>query len=154
MIGETVVLQEYQQLCIRRVWRYQRGNQNPYIEEEQTTQWPKEKVQKDKQRSTKHTYKTKDRVIRTPLKTGDELRCYRRVSSSCSTSDTRRVNLVTNPVISQIIVHYLTDKIFGHWPFLFIRLYNFSFFSYSDVKKARLLLKSVRETNPKHPPGK
>ena len=27
-----------------------------------TTQWPKEKVQKDKQRSTKHTYKTKDRV--------------------------------------------------------------------------------------------
>jgi hypothetical protein len=31
------------------------GNQNPYIEEEQTTQWPKEKVQNDKQRSTKHT---------------------------------------------------------------------------------------------------
>ena len=31
------------------------GNQNPYIEEEQTTQWSKEKVQKDKQRSTKHT---------------------------------------------------------------------------------------------------
>lgn len=25
---------------------------------------------------------------------------------------------------------------------------------YSDVKKARLLLKSVRDTNPKHPPGK
>ena len=41
------------------------GNQNPYIEEEQTTQWPKEKVQKDKQRSTKYTYKTKDRVTRT-----------------------------------------------------------------------------------------
>ena len=38
------------------------GNQNPYIEEEQTTQWPKEKVQRDKQRSTKHAYKTKDRV--------------------------------------------------------------------------------------------
>ena len=29
-----------------------------------TTQWPKEKEQKDKQRSTKHTYKTKDRVTR------------------------------------------------------------------------------------------
>jgi hypothetical protein len=28
-----------------------------YIEEEQTTQWPEEKTQKDKQRSTKHTYK-------------------------------------------------------------------------------------------------
>ena len=71
----------------RRVWRYQRVNQNPYIEEEQTTQWlkeegqttqwlkeegqttqwPKEKEQKDKQRSTKHTHKTKDRVTRTPL---------------------------------------------------------------------------------------
>ena len=33
--------------------RYQRGNQNPYIKEEQTTQWPKEKVQNDKQRSRK-----------------------------------------------------------------------------------------------------
>ena len=47
-------------------------NQNPYIEE-QTTHWPKEKVQKDKQRSTKHAYKSKDRVTRTPLKTGGEL---------------------------------------------------------------------------------
>jgi hypothetical protein len=63
------------------------------------TQWPKEQVQKDKQRSTKHTYKTKDRVTRTPLKTGGELKCSGRVSSSCSTSDIRRVNLVTNPVI-------------------------------------------------------
>ena len=38
------------------------GNQSPYIGEEQITQWPKDKVQKDKQRSTKHTQKTKDRV--------------------------------------------------------------------------------------------
>ena len=43
--------------CLRKVWRYQRGNQNLYIEEEQTTQLPKEKVQKDQQRSTKHTHK-------------------------------------------------------------------------------------------------
>jgi len=42
--------------------RCYRGNNNPYIEKGQTTQWPKEKVQKDKQRSTKHIYKTKDRV--------------------------------------------------------------------------------------------
>jgi len=76
------------------------GNQNPHIEEGQTTQWPKEKVQKDKQQSTKHTYKTKDRATRTPLKNGGELMCSGRVSSFCSTSDTRRVNLVTNPVIS------------------------------------------------------
>ena len=39
-----------------------------YIEELKTTEWPKEKVRKDKQRSTKHTRKTKDRVARTPLK--------------------------------------------------------------------------------------
>ena len=61
-----------------------------YIEEEQTIQRSKKQVQKDKQRSTKHAQKTKDRVTRTPLKTGDEL--SGRVSSSCSTSDTHRVN--------------------------------------------------------------
>ena len=37
----------------RRVWQFQRGNQSPSIEKEQTTQWPKEKGQMDKQRSTK-----------------------------------------------------------------------------------------------------
>ena len=47
------------------------------------------KVQKDKQRSTKHIHDTKDRVTRTPLETGCELRCSGTVSSSCSTSDTR-----------------------------------------------------------------
>jgi hypothetical protein len=45
----------------------------------------------NKHRSTKHTGKTKDRVTRTPLKTGDEL--------WCSNSGGRRVNLVRNPVI-------------------------------------------------------
>jgi len=30
----------------------------------------KEKIQKDKQRSTKHTHKTKDRATQTPIKTG------------------------------------------------------------------------------------
>jgi hypothetical protein len=54
----------------RRARRYQSGTKNPYIEEEETTQWPKEKVHKDKQLSTKHTHTTKDRVTRTPLKTG------------------------------------------------------------------------------------
>jgi hypothetical protein len=44
----------------------------------------------------KHIYKTKDRV----LNNGGELRCSGRVGSFCSTSDTRRVNLVANPVIS------------------------------------------------------
>ena len=58
------------------------GNQNPHIEKEQTTQWPKEKVQKDKQRSTKHTQKTKVRATRTLQKTGSELRCSGKVSNS------------------------------------------------------------------------
>ena len=61
----------------------------------------KKKVQKDKQRSTKHIYKTKDGVTQIPLKAGGELRFSGRVSSSCSTSDTCRVNLITNPVISR-----------------------------------------------------
>ena len=58
------------------------------------TKWPKEKVQKDKQRSTKHIHKPKDRVTRTPLKIGGEISCSGSVSSSCSTSRTRRINLV------------------------------------------------------------
>jgi LysM repeat protein len=46
------------------------GNPNPYIEEEQTTQWPKDKVQKDKQRSTKHIrgLQTMERHLLTYLK--------------------------------------------------------------------------------------
>jgi hypothetical protein len=51
---------------------------------------PKEKGQKDKQRSSKHTHKTKDQVTQTPLKKRDEFRCSGRVSSSCSTSGLRR----------------------------------------------------------------
>jgi hypothetical protein len=47
----------------------------------------------------KHTHKTKDRVTRTPLKTGGEPRWSGRVGSSCSTNGTHRVNLVTNSVI-------------------------------------------------------
>jgi hypothetical protein len=81
----NIVLSCTFQVVTEKSLKIPKGNQNPYIEEEQTTQWPKEKVQKDKQRSTKHTYKTKDRVTRTSLKTGSELRCYGRVSSSCST---------------------------------------------------------------------
>jgi hypothetical protein len=61
------------------------GNQNP----ERTRQHNGQK-KKDKHQSTKHTHKSKDRVTRTPLKTG-------RINSI---SATRRVNLVTNTVIS------------------------------------------------------
>ena len=40
------------------------------MEKEQTTQYQKKKDQKNKQRSKKHTHKTKDQVTRTWLKTG------------------------------------------------------------------------------------
>ena len=59
-----------------------------------TTQWPEGKVEKDKERYTKHTHKTKDRVTRTRLKFGGELRCSGRVGRSRSTSGTHRVNKV------------------------------------------------------------
>jgi len=44
-------------------------------------------------------HKAKDQVTQTPLKIGDELMFSGRVTSSCSTSGTRRVNLVTSPMI-------------------------------------------------------
>ena len=99
-----LILKLYVCLCfcgiyfsLRRVWRYQRGNHNPYNDEEHTTQNKENK--KYKQRSTKHIHKTKDRVKQTSQKTGGELRSSGRESSSFSTSGTRRVNLVTNRVI-------------------------------------------------------
>ena len=59
---------------VRRVWRYQKGySESINRKERHTTQWLKEKGQKDKQRSTKHA--------QTPLKTGDEHRFSRRVRS-------------------------------------------------------------------------
>ena len=83
---------------LRRVWRYQRVIR---IRISKKNRQHNGQQKKYKQRSTKHTYKTKDRVTRIPLKPGDELRCSGRVGSSCSTSGIRRVNLVTNPVINR-----------------------------------------------------
>jgi hypothetical protein len=48
------------------------------------------KSTKGEKRSTKQTHKTKDRVTRTPIKTGCEHMFSERVSSSCSTSGTHR----------------------------------------------------------------
>ena len=91
-----------------RVRRYQSGNQNPYIEEDQTKQWSREKLQKDKQQPTKHTFKTKDRVTRNPLKTGSELGYFGRVSISCSTSDQdmNQVKQINNKLHSDQTVHF------------------------------------------------
>jgi hypothetical protein len=43
---------------LKRVWRYQRGNRNSYIEEGQTIQWPKEKGERVLKRSTKQNTET------------------------------------------------------------------------------------------------
>jgi hypothetical protein len=80
---------------------------------------------KDNQWFTENTgtHKTKDWVTRTPLKTGGEFRCSRRVSSSWPTCGTHRVNLVTNPVIShewgkdRDRVVFTTSGTY-QWPFL------------------------------------
>jgi mannitol-specific phosphotransferase system IIBC component len=61
---------KYVFLCFCEVVRFFTLSVFMKIRKEQTTQWSKEKVQKDKQRSTKHTHKTKDRITRTPLKPG------------------------------------------------------------------------------------
>ena len=42
--------------------------------------------------------KNKDQETRTPLRIGGQLRCSGRVVSSCYTSGTSRVSLLTNPV--------------------------------------------------------
>jgi hypothetical protein len=69
---------------------------------------------KDKQRSTKHTIWT-----RTSLKTGGELRGFGRVSSSCSTNDTRRVYLSWPPRynwnIAKSDVKHCSSSIYGFW---------------------------------------
>jgi hypothetical protein len=93
----------------------------------QTTQLQKRKGLKNKQRSTKHTYKTKDRVTRTPLKPEGELMCCGRVSSSCSTSGTRRVNIVANPVISHKLGH-LSIVLIPRCFLLFKPIYRFKWF--------------------------
>ena len=106
-------MQKYDVPSIRRVWSYQKGNQHPYIKEEQTTQWLKKKVQKGKKRSTKHTHKTKDRVTRTLLKPMGEIRCSGRVSSSCSSSGTRRVNCKTPNVVYLLDCHVCGSQYVG-----------------------------------------
>ena len=54
MYGWRIDKNHHLNVIIRRVWRYQRGNQNPQIIEGQKTQYPKKKGQKDKQRPILH----------------------------------------------------------------------------------------------------
>jgi hypothetical protein len=82
--------------------------------EEQTTQWPKEKVAKDKQRSTKHTYKAKDRVTRTPLKTRGELKCSTKFLTPGRKEKIRFQNKVLFFVVQLENFEYTNDIIRSH----------------------------------------
>jgi hypothetical protein len=66
----------------------------------------KENLLKEKQRSTKHTYRAKDRIIRTPLKTQVELMYSGWVSSSCSISRNIPAAPAYGVYISQLIRYY------------------------------------------------
>ena len=57
-------------VSLKKSFKIPKGQSESVYLRRTTTQWSKEKVQKDKQQSTKHTYKTKDRVTRTSLKPG------------------------------------------------------------------------------------
>ena len=66
-----------------------------------------------RKRTKEQTMFYKHRVTQISLKTKNELRCSGRVSSSCSTSETRCVNPVTNPVISH--EGERTEKCYDKW---------------------------------------
>jgi len=79
---------------LSRVWKYQRGNTS--IEGGQTAQKKKDKRTNNDLQNT--SQKTKDRSIRIPRITRGKLMYSGRVNSD--TSDTRRVTLITNPMIN------------------------------------------------------
>jgi len=78
------------------------GNQKPKVKEGQTTQWSKENDKRTNKNLQDITQKNKDRATRTLPKTGRELMSFGRVGRYCSICNTRRVTLVTIPVISHV----------------------------------------------------
>jgi hypothetical protein len=70
-----------------------------------TKQWQNEKGQKTKKTMRSTPQKTKARETRTSLKTGGELMCSLRVSSSCLTRGTRRTTLFTYTVLMKKGLH-------------------------------------------------
>ena len=80
------------------------------------------------------THITKDRAARTTLKTGDELMCSGRVSSSCSTRGNRRVTI---PVISHELAN--DRKVFttsGTYPWSFVtQMFRLRLSNFGDLKR-------------------
>jgi hypothetical protein len=89
---------------IRRVFRCQRDNQNRISKKNRRYNGQTKKYKRTNN-DLQHTYKTTDRVSRTPLKTGGEHRCSGRVSSSCSTSDTHRLLWVCFALQKDVKLH-------------------------------------------------
>ena len=86
---------------IRRVWWYQRKVIRIYKSKKNRQYNGQKKQDKGTNNDLQNiAQKTKDWATRTPLKIGGELVCSGMVSSSCSTSDNRRVTLVTTHTIS------------------------------------------------------
>jgi hypothetical protein len=150
---------------VRIVWRYQRGNHNPYIEEEQKTRWPNEKVQKDKQRSTKHTHKTKDRVIIVLCQnlrktTNWDRKCSKNVCSKlrCKIWDSYNLDFQLHGLVYCILQPL--EEIIGNFPYtldvpgmIIKNIYNekqnyytFGIFSNSDKKYNRNRGRAIRYT--------
>ena len=85
----------------RRAWRYQSGTQNRKSNKNKHINGKEKKGETTIYNDLQNiTHQTKDWVTRTPPKSGGEHMCSGKISSSSSTSDTRPVTLVTNPVIS------------------------------------------------------
>ena len=147
----------YMQFCkvlysvARIVWRYQGGNRKSKDRHHNG------QTKKDKQRYAKHALKTKDRVTQIPHKTRGDLRSSGSVSSSCSLSGTRRVNLVTHSVISH---EWGKDRkvfaISGTYPWSYeAQIFHSSKLSYGGDRKtfevmtlASLLSEALYQGNP------
>ena len=70
--------QKMRHLCILKI----SNGQSESVNRRTDNTMAKRNEQKDKQHSTKHTHKTKERITRTPLKTGVELGCSGRAGST------------------------------------------------------------------------
>ena len=98
---------------IRKVWKYQRRNQNPQIEEGhttqwpkdegQTTQWPKEKGQNNNLQNTAENWRSSNT---NPTKNWMWTRVFRKGSSSCSTSG-NRINISYTYEIKRLENHFI-----------------------------------------------
>jgi hypothetical protein len=112
---------------VRRVWKHQWGNHNPYIEEQITLNLTRRVslVEQELLNLSEHLSSSsvfiRVRVTRSLvlcvcfvdrclsfciffiIKTEDELRCSERLNSSCSTSDTRRVRFIYLILVKTVI---------------------------------------------------